>query len=166
MNVGDLYNLYPGVCLIHGITRIGVESYIPEDKSLLDRIKFSIVSSSSKLSTYSYDLGSMYFKEKCYGSIGLIIADGKIIYASEEDTGFTKLDLHHLVFDFEKVCWNDIFSAKNYNEIIVKNVIIRGFVIHYIHEFSFEEIVFACREMKLPIYINDSNGEYKEILVF
>lgn len=166
MNVGDLYNLYPEVCLIHGITRIGVESYIPEDKTLMERIKFSIESSSFKLSTYSYDLGSMYFKEKCYGSIGLIIAEGKIIYASKEDTGFTKLDLRHLVFDFERVCWNDIFSAKDYNEIIVRNVTVRGFVIHYIHEFSFEEIVLACGDMKLPIYMNYSNGKYEEIIVF
>jgi hypothetical protein len=92
MNVGDLYNLHPEVILIHGITRTGVESYVPLEKTLVERIKFAIESSKYKLSAYSYVLNSMYCKEKCYSSIVLIIEEGKIIYASGEDTGFTKFD--------------------------------------------------------------------------
>ena len=161
MNVGDLYNLHPEVILIHGITRTGVESSVPPEKTLVERIKFAIESSKYKISTYSYVLNSMYCKEKCYSSIGLIIEEGKIIYASREDTGFSKFNLPQVAFDYEKVCWNDIFSVNKYNEIILRNVIIRGFVIHFIQEFCFEEIKLACKELNLPVYVNDGNGIFK-----
>lgn len=154
MNVSDLYNLFPDVLLIHGISKIGAESKVPPDILLADRINHSINISKTKLSTYSYKNDVKSDISNYYGSIGLIIGEGEILFASNEDTGFTLTNLP-IQFDSAKANWHEILSPKTYNEIIVKNVSVIGLVVHYTFDFSMIEIQQACRNVNLPMYFNN-----------
>lgn len=156
MKITELYSLYPGILLIHGISRNGAESFVPHFKSLVDRINYSILNSKTKLSTYSFKENSESNYTNYFGHIGLIISEGEIIYAKSEDTGYTKSTLLNF-YDETKVDWQEVLNPQTYNEIIVRDVSVSGLLIHFIGDFSLEEVKQAGNETGLDVFVNQNN---------
>lgn len=159
MTISELYLKYPDINLIHGISKIGPESKVPDDVKLVDQIQYSIKSSNRKLSTYSYKNSSKTDNNNYFSCVGLLIKEGEIIYANKEDTGYTQNNIPEQ-FDAENANWLEILNPEIYNEIIVKNVEVKGIVVHCYNEYNQVDILEASKILKLPIYfVNGSSLE-------
>jgi len=163
MKVTSFYDSYPNYLLIHGITNISVESRV-ENKTLQEKIKHSIDNSfQNKLSTFSWGLSQSTITQR-WGTIGLLIQDGDIFCASEEDTGLIEEDIQKMeqqtVFDWQKILKP---PPDGHNEIILKNIIPYGLIIMVASEYELSEVTAAAEHFNFPLTYMDIQGAIRKI---
>ena len=131
MKLSTLYNTYPNVLILHGITKIGAKSEIPPEKTFSERVIFAIESSNnSKLSAHSFAF-RINDRRHLWSSVGVILREAVIIAAAIEDTGLTKKSLH-LAWSLPKADYQTLLLGPNrvlYNELVVQQAAVMGIYI-------------------------------------
>ena len=144
--------------ILHAISKNGQESQLPSNIKFVDQIKKSIENSKNcKLSSFSFTFNQNQ-QLPISATIGIIIKEGDIIGAYDDDSGITCNTIYLCNNPTEKEIEKVIASGRNkHNEIILKNVEIFGIYINVKHsDYSWIEINNASCELNLPVYfLND-----------
>jgi hypothetical protein len=163
-NISNLYKRCPDVLFLHGITRIGGEVKVPQEKPFSERIAFAIDNSNkTKLSAHSFAF-HINDRRHLWSGVGIILQEATIISANIEDTGLTTETLH-LAWTVPKPDYQVILLSPNrlqHNEFVVRQVTSVGIYIYGTDsQLAPEEIRLASLGLNLPVYFLLPQGLFR-----
>lgn len=164
IKLSELYQAFPGVLFLHGITKTGGESDVPLKSTFADQITNAILdSNNTKLSTHSFAL-RVNERHHLWSPYGIILREGDVIAADPEDTGLRKDALDQVANrprpDFQIVLNPD---RDGYNELLVQHAIVIGIFIWWQldGQFSPMDIHSASSNLGLPVHWLNEQGLFR-----